>query len=223
MLLLALGPALLPARQAQAADVSGNVTIVSDYRYRGLSLSEGKPAVQGELDLDAGKGFYGGLWASTIRSGGKTSSEFDWSGGREFELARAVTLDLSTTYYTYPGAPGDDYVEGTAALSAEHGPITGKAGVSFAPAQRALENEAHRKVANAYYFAGADYQLPHHLPKLSAKFGYERGSFDGNPSGGKWDWSLAAQADLRRVSLLVMLVDSGASRATLLAGMSLKL
>jgi len=223
ILIAALGPALFAASPARAADISGNVTVVSDYRYRGLSLSDGKPALQGELDLDAGGGFYGGLWGSTIRDEGKTRSEVDLIGGKEFELAPAITLDLSATYYTYPSASEDDYFEGTASVSAEHGPITGKAGVSFAPEQRALENETGRKLANTYYFVGADYQLPHRLPKLSAQFGYERGPFDANLRGGKWDWNLAAQADLKRVSLLVMLIDSSASRATLLAALSLKI
>jgi len=223
ILIAAFVAAFFSPGEARSADLSGNVTIVSDYRYRGLSLSDGKPALQGDLDVDAGHGLYGSLWASTIRDDNKTSTELDFSGGKELELAPAITLDVSATYYAYPSAHSANYVEGTLALSAEHGPFTSKVGISFAPAQRALENEAGKELANAYYFAGAGYKLPNHLPKLSAQFGYERGSFDENLRGGKWDWSLAAEAEVRRFSVLVMLVDSRASRATLLAGLSLKI
>jgi uncharacterized protein (TIGR02001 family) len=48
------------------ADLAFNVGAVSDYRYRGISQTRLKPAVQGGIDYSIG-GFYVGTWASTIK------------------------------------------------------------------------------------------------------------------------------------------------------------
>jgi len=50
-----------------AAQVSGTVGVVSDYRYRGVSFSDDKPAAQLGLTYDDASGLYAGLFASTVR------------------------------------------------------------------------------------------------------------------------------------------------------------
>lgn len=49
------------------AQVSGSVSLVSDYRFRGVSLSDGDPAVQAAVAYDHDSGLYLGLFASTVR------------------------------------------------------------------------------------------------------------------------------------------------------------
>ncbi len=44
--------------------VSGSLSVVSDYRYRGVSLTNDKPAVQGSIAYDHENGWYGGVFAS---------------------------------------------------------------------------------------------------------------------------------------------------------------
>jgi hypothetical protein len=51
------------------AQVSGSVGIVSDYRYRGYSLSGGDPAVQASVAWDRDSGAYAGLFASGAADG----------------------------------------------------------------------------------------------------------------------------------------------------------
>lgn len=46
--------------------ISGNATIVSDYRFRGVSLSDGDFAIQGGIDISHDSGFYAGIWGSSI-------------------------------------------------------------------------------------------------------------------------------------------------------------
>ena len=48
--------------------LSFNAGVVTDYRYRGISQTRLKPAVQGGLDFAHKSGFYLGAWASTIKS-----------------------------------------------------------------------------------------------------------------------------------------------------------
>src|SRR3546814_3220400 len=51
---------------ASAFDISANVSLTSDYRFRGISLSDKGPAIQGGVDIGHDSGFFGGGWASSI-------------------------------------------------------------------------------------------------------------------------------------------------------------
>src|SRR5687767_7899350 len=55
------------AQTAPESTLSFNVGAVTDYRYRGISQSRLKPALQGGVDYTHGSGFYVGAWASTIK------------------------------------------------------------------------------------------------------------------------------------------------------------
>jgi len=58
--------ALLIAGPA-CAQVSGSVTLLSDFRYRGTSLSDGLPTAQAMVALDRDDGWYGGLQLTRVR------------------------------------------------------------------------------------------------------------------------------------------------------------
>ena len=45
---------------------TANVNVVSDYRFRGIDQTWGKPAVQGGADLVLANGLYAGVWASNV-------------------------------------------------------------------------------------------------------------------------------------------------------------
>jgi uncharacterized protein (TIGR02001 family) len=109
--LAASGGALLPS--AAHAQVAFNVGAVTDYRYRGISQSRLKPAIQGGIDYTAG-GFYVGTWASTIKwiedlgtitatNVGSTEVEIDLYGGYKGEIAPGVGYDVGLLTYIYPG------------------------------------------------------------------------------------------------------------------------
>jgi uncharacterized protein (TIGR02001 family) len=63
----AVGAVLALFASVAAAQVSGTVSLLSDYRYRGVSLSDNKPAAQLGLTYDDASGWYAGFFASTIR------------------------------------------------------------------------------------------------------------------------------------------------------------
>ncbi|HEY7740572.1 MAG TPA: TorF family putative porin, partial [Steroidobacteraceae bacterium] len=65
--LVAVG--LLCATAAANAEVSYTVTAVSDYDFRGVSLSAKDPALQASIDYAHDSGFYAGAWASNIDYG----------------------------------------------------------------------------------------------------------------------------------------------------------
>lgn len=124
---LALAVALaLPVLPSIAhAQLSFNVGAVTDYRYRGISQTRVKPAVQGGVDYAAG-GLYVGAWASTIKwikdAGGDASYELDLYGGYKGELAPGVGFDVGLLRYLYPSTGVANTTELYGALT--YGPAT---------------------------------------------------------------------------------------------------
>jgi uncharacterized protein (TIGR02001 family) len=108
LLLLAVVGSVLPAVSfaEEASPLSFNIGAVSDYRYRGLSQTRFKPAVQGGIDYALPMGFYVGTWASTIKwikdAGGDAKVEVDFYGGYKTEVVKDFTLDVGVLRYQYP-------------------------------------------------------------------------------------------------------------------------
>ena len=109
-------PTLVSAQAAAAKPepdytFTGNMTIASDYRFRGISQTFGgdtfwAPTIQGGVDFASKSGFYVGNWNSNV-SGNQypngSSIEMDFYGGWKGTF-EDFGLDLGTYYYYYPGA-----------------------------------------------------------------------------------------------------------------------
>lgn len=104
----ALGALSLPAvcSAQEASPLSFNVGVVSDYLFRGVSQTHGKPAIQAGVDYAFASGFYVGAWASNVTWVkdflGKGSVEVDVYGGYK----RAIgdwAYDVGYITYNYPG------------------------------------------------------------------------------------------------------------------------
>ena len=99
--LVLLGSALA----AEAADaITGNVTLASDYRFRGISQLQGggySPAIQGGFDWKPESGFYLGTWASNVNFS-PGSIEVDLYGGYGNKINDNVSYDFGFYYYGYP-------------------------------------------------------------------------------------------------------------------------
>ena len=118
--------------------VSYNVGVISEYRYRGLGQTRGKPALQGGVDYDSGSGFYLGAWGSTIKwikdqstpdQDVKGPVELDIYGGYKFEAA-GLGWDVGYLRYEYLGnklerAGGTGGAEGTSYKNANTDEIYG--------------------------------------------------------------------------------------------------
>lgn len=116
-----------------ASPLSFNLSLASEYRYRGIAQSRLQPALQGGVDYAAESGFYIGAWGSTIKwikdapYNGGANVEIDVYGGYKTEIASGLTLDVGALTYVYPGNdlnPKADTTEIYGALS--FGPVTAK-------------------------------------------------------------------------------------------------
>jgi uncharacterized protein (TIGR02001 family) len=98
------------ATSVQASDISGNIALTSDYRFRGISQSNEDPAVQGGFDVSFEPGFYIGTWASSVDFGGDNSTgsfgtiEMDHYAGWKGPIGDSdFGIDVGYIYYNYPG------------------------------------------------------------------------------------------------------------------------
>ena len=103
-------PAAAPAA-APANPLSFNVGATSNYLFRGVSQTHGKPAVSAGIDYAHESGFYVGAWASTITWVkdwlGKGSTELDVYGGYKNTFAGGDwNYDVGLITYNYPGKNG---------------------------------------------------------------------------------------------------------------------
>jgi uncharacterized protein (TIGR02001 family) len=101
----------------QAADahaqLSGSASLVSNYRYRGVSLSHNDPAAQAALVYDHPEGFYAGAFASTVRIGYPTSNEVQgiFFAGYARSTPSGATWEAGVVYSGFTGATSYAYPE----------------------------------------------------------------------------------------------------------------
>lgn len=84
---------------------TGNANLYSDYRFRGISQTNKKPAFQGGFDVAHSSGFYAGNWNSNIDSAffNGANIEMDFYAGYKLAVG-PFALDFGALYYYYPGS-----------------------------------------------------------------------------------------------------------------------
>ncbi|ASJ97703.1 MULTISPECIES: TorF family putative porin [Shewanella] len=99
------------------AEVSGEIGITNDYRFRGVSQTAGDFAVQAGIDYSMESGFFVGAWGSNVDDESYDADvEIDIYAGYAgaFGEDDAVEYDFTLTYYTYPGQDeSSQYLEAT--------------------------------------------------------------------------------------------------------------
>jgi uncharacterized protein (TIGR02001 family) len=82
--------------------------VFSDYRFRGLSQTFQRPALQGGFDYAHRSGFYLGNWNSNVSDVlyPNANLEMDFYGGYKPTFGD-IGLDVGAIYYFYPGSKAD--------------------------------------------------------------------------------------------------------------------
>lgn len=196
LLLAAVLPAVPALAQANdgngeepAISVDASIGIVSDYRFRGVSLSDFEPAVQPSLTVTHESGFYANVWGSNIADYGGADVEIDLAAGWSGDIADGVTADVYAIYYVYPGASELHYAEFNASLSRSVGAGSISAELNYAPAQQGTGD-----MANLYLGLSGEMPLGSTPVTLRSSFGFEDGAFGTD----KLDWQVGAEYDLGR-------------------------
>ncbi len=181
-----------PAAPAPDYTLSFNVGAVTDYRYRGISQTRKKPALQGGIDFAHSSGFYLGTWASTIKwikdGGGNASAEIDLYGGYK-GTAGAFGYDVGVLTYQYPDhslaiSPNTTEIYG----AGTYGPVT----LKYSHATTNLFGFANSK--NSYYLdLSAAFDLGNGW-SLTPHIGYQK--VKNNSASSYTDYALTLGKDL---------------------------
>lgn len=87
-------------------DVTGTFDITSNYSFRGISQTDGKPAVQGGMEWLRKSGLYLGVWGSSLdfKDNNQAEVEGDLYGGYRSQLSDEISSDVGVIHYGYPGS-----------------------------------------------------------------------------------------------------------------------
>ncbi|MGJ7509231.1 TorF family putative porin [Variovorax sp. GT1P44] len=117
---VALGPSLLVACGAAFAQTGGSITFFTDYRYRGVSLSDERPTLSLSLAHDDPSGWYGGasLTGVSLYPSQRELQVLGYAGyaGR---FSERLGWEAGGTFVHYGGDSRYDFGEAFAGLSGE--------------------------------------------------------------------------------------------------------
>ncbi len=205
----------------EAASTSGhtltsNVSLVSDYLFRGISQSGAKPALQGGFDYAHSSGFYAGVWGSSISwisdaytaTGGAAGAnnaglEVDTYLGFKSSFAGDFSYDAGYLRYNYPAG---DYAAG--ATKADTNEIYGSIGYKWITAKYSYSLGKTFMVPDArgthYLDLSASYPVPGTSMTLVAHAGRQKykGSSAayvaaGGPSASYSDYKLGISGEFK--------------------------
>jgi uncharacterized protein (TIGR02001 family) len=206
---LAAAPALAddaPAAPTPAFTITGAADLTSQYRFRGISQSDNKPAIQGTFTITHSSGLYFSVWGSSATGNAAVDiggTEIDVYAGYSHTFAGpAITLDGGLYGYIYPGSDkthfntdsshlftnspagiSENYFEIYADASKTFGPVTGKAGINFAPNQSYFKDFGTKTRHNVYVFGELGLTLPNFPITFHSHVGHTAGGFDYFPIG----------------------------------------
>ena len=210
--LLACAAALaIAAPSITYAEVVFNVAAFSDYRYRGISQTRVKPALQAGVDFSQGA-FYLGAWASNIKwikdLGGDANVEIDLYGGIKGEISKELTYDVGVLTYQYPSnklSPSANTTEIYGALT--YGPATLKY-------SHAVTNTfANPDSKNSYYLdLSAGFDIGNGMT-LTPHIGYQKITGPFSDPGSYTDYALTLSKDFSGLVVSGAIVGTDADKS----------
>lgn len=204
-------PALAQEEAAEPITITGSAGLVSQYRFRGISLSDEELAAQAGITATHESGFYAGTWASSLAgfgSFGGSNVELDVFGGYSAALSDTTTLDVGLLWYLYPGTDGTDYAEPYASIKTTFGAATAKFGVAYAPEQDAIGSED-----NWYVYTDLSTGFADSPVVVKGHLGYSTGDSTLTPTGDYLDWLVGVDLTWKSLTFGVAYVDTDISGA----------
>ena len=205
-------PALAQDEATPALTVTGNAAVVTDYRFRGISQTDKRFALQGGITVTHESGFYVSTWGSSIDDyvANGSDQELDLIAGYSKTIG-AATIDAGVLYYYYPNSGGvnSDFFEPYASVKGTFGPASAKLSVAYAPKQHALSFAGSAPREDNLYVAGdLSASVPNTPLGLSAHLGHNF-SRSYITFGEKYtDWSVGATYTWSHLTFGISYVDT---------------
>ena len=204
MLLAGLvGVPLVATAEDSPHSLSANISLTSDYVFRGISQTGGDMAVQGGFDYAHSSGFHAGTWASNVgwiedfQGYASGNVEIDVYAGYGGDLgSTGLTYDVGAIQYIYPGNAGG-------AVRGDTTELYGSLGWNwFTLKYSYYVSDEVFGFANAdgsdYWDISASYPVGETGLTLGAHWGTF--SFENNGAQDYDDWKISATYDLGKLS-----------------------
>jgi uncharacterized protein (TIGR02001 family) len=219
VLALAATPSFAQTELPYDWSFTANAGLFTDYRFRGVSQTNRKPAFQGGFDFGHKLGFYAGNWNSNVDSGfyNGANLEMDFYGGYKGSV-NEFSYDAGLLYYYYPGSgsnpSGSNKIDNAELyVAGGWGPLSLKYSYAF------TDFFGFDDTKGAYYLDGSvGYPLTKEFA-LVGHIGYQGGlkngaritELDGNVRTSITDWKLGVTYDLKGWILGAAYVDTNRS------------
>jgi uncharacterized protein (TIGR02001 family) len=193
-----------PAEDASFVTFSGSAALLTDYRFRGVSLSNTEIVVQASLTATTSPGFYASIWGSSLATYGGANTEIDvWAGWTG--AVGPFTPNVGVYGYLYPGGTGVSYYELFASVGFALGPVSVTTGINYGPSQTNIGG-----ADNTYVYVAPAFEIPGLPLTIKGSLGYEDGSAP-LASGGtsnKVDWMIGADLKYKFITLGVQYIGN---------------
>ncbi len=192
-----------------AFETEARIGVVSDYRWRGQSLSDENPSLQIEATASHASGLW--LWGgvNTV-SGDLGGSEWSAAFGYDRTLL-GVDWSAGATRYFYPGEADIDYTELAFSGARAFGPVSLTAGVEYAPEQDNYDE------SDTYLFVGFEAAGPHEIT-MHGHIGQDDGIMALTPHA--IDYSLGATRGFGRFELDLTYVEAEGADSAVVFGVA---
>lgn len=148
--------ALLGISNQASADfeIGGQLTVATDYMFRGASQTMSGAALQGEFGIEADNGWYGNAWVSNVNFTDSNTEddgarlELDLQAGYAHIINDSLTLSVAASAYIFPDTkPGFDYnyeeLHGTLTVDDRHDLVIGYSDNVFGSGSTGVFYAAH--------------------------------------------------------------------------------
>lgn len=181
--------------------ITGNAALSSDYRFRGISQTDKRPAFSGGFDVAHSSGFYIGNWNSNIDADffQGANIEMDFYGGYKGSIAD-IGYDVGAIYYYYPGSgrAGNTTVKNTELyIGGSYGPVSLKFYYPLSDFFNAEQIYGGGNAGGSYYVdlsgaydLGSGFGVNAHVGYQKLKGAAKVTEFDGNVASDIVDWKL---------------------------------
>jgi uncharacterized protein (TIGR02001 family) len=215
LIALSVGAALATPLIASADEpaLSANVSIASEYIYRGIAQTKGDPAIQGGFDYALSNGLYVGTWGSNlswISDAGvypgetytaSSSMEWDIYGGYKGSISKDLGYDVGILTYNYPGKHFGTFdpntVEIYGALSYKW--LTAKYSVTTGSLFGWTKPDGSKTTGSGYLDLTGTYDMGGGL-SLSAHVGHQ--SVSGLSAASYTDYSIGVSKDIAKMGTI---------------------
>ena len=193
--------------------LDGYVSLGTDYRDRGLSLTKDDPVLVGNMTLGHTAGWYAGVKAAYLANGFPFNGQAEFFLGRSFESNTGYIYDLSLELDTYWGDKGDNialfpngpaldgrysFPEINASVARDFGLIYTRMGLAYAPDGRWSNMDGN----SLYGYMDVDIPIPM-MPELTfiGHMGYD---VIGNGYKNRFDWGAGISAFVNDTEFTLM-------------------